>query len=91
MIFLLISLSTKGLLFFLSKIIVIGTPQDLCLDTHQSGRSSIIDFILFLLDGGYHFTSSIESRAVALRFFSVIEINHCEVVLYINGALDLHE
>ena len=83
--------STKGLLFFLEIKIVIGTPQFLCLDIHQSGLSFIIDRILFLLTFGIQFTFSISLIAVFLNPSFSMDINHCEVALNIKGALDLHE
>ena len=42
------SSSTKCLLSFFDIKIGSGTPQTLCLETHQSGLVSIIDFILSL-------------------------------------------
>ena len=39
----------------------IGTPQDLCLDIHQSGRSSSIELILALPHVGAQLTESTES------------------------------
>ena len=81
----------KGSNVFLSMKIVIGTPHDLCLETHQSGLSKTMERILFLLEDGIQFTFSISFNAFFLSSSLSIEINHCEVVLKINGAFDRHE
>ena len=75
-IFLFTSKSNNGFCVFFSIKIVIGTPQLLCLETHQSGLSLIIDKILFLLLLGIHLTSSIALIVFFLKSFFSIEINH---------------
>ena len=84
-------LSNNILPVFLFTKIGIGTPHALCLEIHQSGRASSIDFIRFLDKLGNHDTLSIAARAFFLRLFFERLINHCGVILKIKGALERHE
>ncbi len=70
---------------------VIGTPQALCRETHQSGRCFIIVFSLLCPRSGINRVSSMALKAASLRSFVSIEINHWGVVRKIKGALDLQE
>ena len=58
-----------------------GTPQDLCLEMHQSGLPSTIDNSLSLPFDGKKLVSLIALIAFFLKEFFSIEINHCGVAL----------
>ena len=70
---------------------VIGTPQFLCLEIHQSGLSSNMDSILWSPHEGSQLTVSIVFFASFSKLFLSIEMNHWGVEVKISGVLCLQQ
>src|SRR4030042_2129744 len=75
----------------LQKKTVIGTPQALCLDMHQSGLFAIIRDMRSSPQEGIHLTFLMASSAFCLRLLFSMDMNHCFVDLKITGFLHLQQ
>ena len=66
---------------------VIGTPQERCLEMHQSGLLATMLWMRSRPQPGIHCTRSIQSRALRRRSFFSIEMNHWGVARKMTGFL----